>query len=384
MFSDSALPILNGVSVSIDALIGELRELGHSVHLFTAAYPNFRDPDPNTYRFPAAETPWTKGYPLALPPFYTMLRHFRRHKFDVIHAQTPFTLGFVGLRWAQSHGIPIVGSYHTLYDKYVHYIPFFPKRYVRFKVAKHTNFFYNSVDRVITPSDSAHKWLLRHSVRKPIDVIPTGVASARMLDRSEVRMRLGITPESRVLLYVGRIAKEKNMRLLFEAAALAFRRDPHLRFWLVGDGPYRPECVEHARALGIGDRVKFVGDVPRADVDQYYAAADLFVFGSTTETQGLVVSEAMAYGLPAVVTYGGGAGASVRHGENGLMVKSDPLALAAAVVDLLGDDASYAAMSQAAGRSAQAYSSVDMARRVLNVYDQVMKVPVAPQSAWLA
>lgn len=371
MFTDSALPILNGVSVSVRSLVGELRMRGHSVTLFTASHPGYRDPDPNTYRFPAIQTPWAKAYPLAIPPFYPMLRVFRSRTFDVVHTHTPFTIGFVGLRWAESHDLPIVSTYHTLYDRYAHYIPL-PRRYVRFKIAKHTNFYYNHVDHVITPSEAAMKWLVRHSVDRPVDVIPTGISAPGFFNRSEVRMALGIAPSERILLYVGRIAPEKNLTTLFEAAALAFAEDPSLRLWLVGDGNYRGEATDIVRSLGIGDRVKFVGFVPREDVDRYYAAADLFVFSSITETQGLVVQEAMSYGLPAIVAHGGGASASVVSGENGFVVKCEPREFALRILHTLGDDALFASLSDGARRSVRGHTAGDMAERVLDVYESVL------------
>lgn len=372
VFSDSALPILNGVSVSIDALVQELREMGHSVVLFTSAHYGHRDSDPNTFRFFAMETPWTKGYPLAFPPFYPMLRRFRQQPIDVIHTHTPWTVGFVGLRWAESHAIPIVSTYHTLYDKYAHYIPFVPKRYLRYKIAKHTNYYYNRVDAVITPSESAKKWLVRHSVSAPIRVIPTGTRASIVGERAELRRRLGMPPGKRVMLYVGRIAKEKNMGVLFEAAAKVIASEPDAVFWLVGDGPWREACAAQARDLGIGDRVRFVGFVPRSDVDQYYAAADLFAFSSMTETQGLVVSEAMSHGLPAVVVQGGGAGASVRDGENGFMVRNDPAEFAQRVLDLFWDEGLYLRMADAARRSVRGYTSREMTEEVLEVYRNVL------------
>lgn len=371
MFTDSALPILNGVSVSIDALVRELRNRDHSVHIFTAAHYRHRDPDPNTHRFFAVETPWTKDYPLAIPPFYPMLREFRRQSFDIIHTHTPFTLGFVGLRWAQSHEIPIVSTYHTLYDKYAHYIPFFPKRYTRYKIAKHTNFYYSSVDHVITPSLAAMKWLRRHSVNTPSTVIPTGLVNVQRYSRADVRAHLGIAPDRRVLLYVGRIAREKNMTTLMQAVSGAFRRDPQLVFWLVGDGPAREETAKLARDLGIGDRVRFVGFVPRDEVDAYYAAADLFVFASMTETQGLVVSEAMAHGLPAVVVVGGGAGAAVRDGENGFLVKNDAETIANAILKST-DEETLARLSAEAARSVRGFTSAETTDRVLDVYREVL------------
>jgi 1,2-diacylglycerol 3-alpha-glucosyltransferase len=372
IFSDSCLPILNGVSVSIDALVQELRNRGHSVHVFTTSHPGYEDPDPNTYRFRSIFTPWTGDYPMAVPPFLPVLRKFRRHEFDLIHTHTPFTVGFCGLKWAESHDIPIVSTYHTLYDRYAHYIPYFPRRYIRFKIAKHTNYYYSRVHHVITPSAAAFRWLRRHSVRTPISVIPTGAPTRQMLERADVRRKLGIPPDQRILLYVGRIAREKNLTTLFEMAALAFSQDPTLRLWLVGDGLHREACAEHARTLGIGDRVKFVGFVPRDEVDQYYAAADLFVFSSITETQGLVVQEAMTYGLPAIAVAGGGASASIVEGKNGFIVKNDPEAFAERVLATMRDPDLYERLALEAERSVRSHGTAEMCEKVLEVYRTVL------------
>lgn len=373
IFSDSALPILNGVSVSIQALVTELRNKGHSVTIFTAGQRRYKDADPNTYRFRAFELPWWKNYPLAIPPFYGMLHRFRRHDFDLIHTHTPFTVGFVGLRWGKSHGLPIVSTYHTLYDRYSHYIPLLPRRYVRFKIAKHTNFYYNSVDHVITPSHASYRWLRRHAVKRPISVIPTGAPSRSFANRSEARCEFGIHPDQRIMLYVGRIAREKNLGTLFEMAAEAFARDPSLRLWLVGDGPYRGVAAEIARDLGIGDRVHFAGFVPREQVDRYYAAADVFVFSSITETQGLVVQEAMAHGLPALAVAGGGASAGIHSGENGFIVKNDAKQFASKLLQVMEDQSLYEHLSRGALNSVRAYTTEQMAEAVLGVYDQVTR-----------
>lgn len=372
-FSDSALPILNGVSVSLDILIKELRHQGHSVHLFTARYPGYKDPDPNTYRCRAIETPISRGYPVSYPPFYRMLLKFRRHEFDVIHTHTPFMLGMVGFRWAESHGIPIVSTYHTLYDRYSHYFKLLPHRYVRFRIAKHTNFYYNRMDHVITPSEASLKWLRRHSVNTPVTVIPTGIPRGQMLNRGDARQSVGIAPDARVMLYVGRLAKEKNLGLLLEMAAQVFAQDRKLRLWLVGDGPYRDECVGMARRLGIGDQVTFVGAVPRPEVDKFYAAADLFVFASITETQGLVVQEAMTYGLPAIAVVGGGASSSIVDGVNGFIVKNDPDTFAQMALRVLHNDVLHARLSDQAQRSVRNQGVTQMCEEVVSVYRSVIQ-----------
>ncbi len=372
VFSDSALPILNGVSVSIDVLNHELRRRGHSVHLFAVNVPGAQDTDPNTHRFWGLETPISRGYPVAIPPFYRMLRTFRKQEFDIIHTHTPFFLGMVGLRWAESHDLPIVSTYHTLYDRYAHYFPVLPRRYIRFKVAKHTNFYYNHVQHVFTPSEVSAKWLRRHSVDTPITVVPTAGTAVRTMNRAEVRFALGIPPEAKILLYVGRLAREKNLETLLDAAKLMFSADPSLWLWFVGDGPFREECVDMVRARSMGNRVKFVGFVPRAEVDRYYAAADLFLFASITETQGLVVQEAMSYGLPAVVVAGGGASAAVIDGETGFVTKNEPDVLAHQGLAILQDSALYDRLSRAATVTGRGYTVESMTDRVTDVYRHVL------------
>lgn len=162
------------------------------------------------------------------------------------------------------------------------------------------------------------------------------------------------------------------MGTLIEGASEVLRQDRSAHLWLVGDGPYRMDCMEMVRRLGIGDRVRFVGFVPRDEVDRYYCAADIFLFASVTETQGLVVSEAMTYGLPAVVVQGGGAGASVVDGENGFLVRNDARQLAERALQLLTDEPLYARMSNAARRSVRSYTIADMVERVLDVYGCVL------------
>lgn len=334
--------------------------------------PGHIDQDPNLHRFRSIRTPWTTDYPLAAPPFYPMLREFRKHKFDLIHTHTPFTVGFVGMRWAESHEVPMVTTYHTNYDKYAYYMPFAPKRYLRYKIAKHLNYYYNRVSHVITPSEASKKWLLRHSIKTPIQVVPTGVPLPKMVNRAEARNKLSITPSQKVVLYAGRIAKEKNIGVLLDAMRIAFDQDPALYFLIVGDGPARAEYSAQASKIGIGDRVRFAGVVPREEMDEYYAASDLFAFSSMTETQGLVVVEAMTHGLPALVAQGGGAGEAVQDGVNGFLLRNDPTEFAQNVIQLLSDDELYARLSNRAKQTGRDYSISAMTDRIVNVYEQVL------------
>ncbi|RMG22170.1 MAG: glycosyltransferase family 4 protein [Armatimonadetes bacterium] len=372
IFSDSYVPIVNGVSISIESLVDELRERGHSVHIFTTSFRGHKDKDPNIHRFLSIRLPWAPGYPLAIPPFYPWIRSFRSQRFDIVHTHTPFTVGFVGLRWAESHEIPIVSTYHTLYQRYVHYVPFVPRAYLLYRIAKHTNYYYNRCRHVIAPSEAAMRSLQRHGVRSPISVIPTGTPKPRSLTRDQARDQLGIRDHEKILLYVGRIAPEKNIGLLLEAVALIQKERQDVRLWLVGDGPARKPLQEYARKIGVGDRVRFVGAVPRKEVDLYYIAADLFVFSSMTETQGLVIGEAMSYGLPAVAVDGGGAGENIEPDVNGYLVGNSPKQFSETVLDVIGNPALLGRLSEGARRSVKRWTVEDYCEAVLDVYREVL------------
>lgn len=372
IFSDSFSPIINGVSVSIEGLIEELRVIGHSVHVFTSSYPEYTERDPNVIRFRSIVTRYAKSYPLAIPPFSPFKKEFLRFRFDIVHTHTPFTVGLIGKRWAKQSKTPLVSTYHTLYEEYAHYVPFVPKRFVKFIISRITNSYYNQCEHIIVPSEIAKENLLKHNVKKPISIIPTGNPAPRKIPREEARTEIGAKSDAKLLLYVGRLAREKNLILLFRAVnkILAERKDVQL--WLVGDGPDMENCKRTVRQIGIGDHVVFIGSVPRTNVDKYYASADVFVFPSTTETQGLVIGEALSYGLPVVAVKGGGASIMLENGETGFIVNNEPLEFANSVLMLLSNPALWGRISTNARKSSRQWTFRDMAESVLEVYEQVL------------
>jgi glycosyltransferase involved in cell wall biosynthesis len=177
----------------------------------------------------------------------------------------------------------------------------------------------------------------------------------------------------RVMLYVGRIAREKNIPLLLEAAAAIMGERSDTRLWMVGDGPFRKEAQRLARELGIGDRVKFIGAVPRVEVDKFYIAADLFLFASVTETQGLVIGEAMSYGVPAVAVRGGGASSAIQEGVSGLIVPNSSSQLAQAALSLISNPARLGRMAEASKRVVKLWTHHDMCDEVEKVYEAAIK-----------
>ena len=175
-----------------------------------------------------------------------------------------------------------------------------------------------------------------------------------------------------MLLYVGRLAQEKNLETLLGMAKQVTEAEKNTRLWLVGDGPYREELLAIASKYGIGDKVKFVGSVPRVSVDKYYAAADLFTFASVTETQGLVLNEAMQYGVPAIAVDGGGATEAIIAGENGFATKNDETDMAQQVLAVLRDDDLYTRLCKGAEQSAKLNTTEIMCNKVLEVYHEAI------------
>ncbi len=373
LFSDSALPVMNGVSISVDLLMRELRNRGHDVHLFAPLFWRHRDTDPNIHRFLSLQAQWTEDYPIALPPYSLWLPRFHQIQADIVHTHTPFASGLIGQQWARLTNLPIISTYHTHYDRYAHYVPMLPLAFKRRLVWQHTESYYNKMDCVVTPSAASKQWLRRHNVATPIEVVPTGVQDYKVSDRESVRKQFQLPDDRLVALYVGRLAMEKNLDLLFQSIAKSMHRRPNLEFWLVGDGPHRHACEELAKELGIASRVTFHGQRDRAEVEQYYVAADIFVFASTTETQGLVVQEAMNNGLPCVVARGGGASMALVEGETGLIASPTIESLHEGIEKLLSDPGLRDQIGAAARAASRKFGVAGMVDRMEGIYRSVIQ-----------
>ncbi|MCS6949336.1 MAG: glycosyltransferase [bacterium] len=374
LFSESYPPITNGVAVSVNTLRRELRRRGHRVTVVTAQHAQASPQEEGVIRLPSFSWLFAPDYPLPQPrPLPQLHRFFRENRVDVIHVQIPFLLGVEGMRLGQRYGVPVVAHYHTLYDRYLHYVPILPEGALRALLWWHLRRFYRRAQATIVPSRFARQYLERFGVRpRHVEVIPTGVQFHPLqVERQEARERYGLSPERPVLVYVGRLAREKNLNLLLEMLPLVRREVPDVLLWLVGGGNAEKALHTWIQRRGLTESVRLQGRVPHEQISAVYAAADLFVFPSVTETQGLVLWEAQAHGLPCVVVDEGGAPESVRDGVDGLLVPNESTAFAQAVVRLLRDSALRQQMSQNA-LCAPRLNPEEMTERVLGVYQQVL------------
>jgi 1,2-diacylglycerol 3-alpha-glucosyltransferase len=383
VFTDSYLPRISGVVRSIEAFVAELRRQGHHVSIFAPGYRGFVDADPDVVRFPSVRPPGHPDFPLAIPLRRRFVATLAARRLTVVHTHSPFLMGAAGRYAARRLGLPLVFTHHTMYAEYVHYVPLFPPPLSRRVVTRYTARYCNHCTAVIAPSQAVRTWLRSIGVTAPIEVLPTaGFELARFdrLDPSWVRPRYGIPSEAPLVITVGRLAPEKRFDVLLAAFADAARGGP-ARLLVVGGGPEAPVLRHLAAQLGVGAQVVFTGPLDHDRVLDCYAAADLFAFASPTETQGLVVIEAMAAGLPVVAVRAGGVAEAVGDGDTGLLVDPDPLALAAAIRRVLHDASLRQRLAARGRQAARAYAIDALARRLVALYRHVSTdgpVVVAP------
>jgi len=295
-FTEVYRPVVNGVVESVDTLAEGLRERGHSVYCFAPQMPGGNANERAVFRMPSLPLPTNTPYRLTLPLVSRRNVNNVIKRLSLVHVHSMFVTGWTGLRYARRYGMPVVYTYHTQLEAYTHYVPFEPHA-TRFAALQLTRTFGNLVDAVIVPTPAMARHLRDMGVETRIEIVPSGIDVERFgAGRRDdaLRARIGARRGDRVLLFVSRLAREKNAELLLRA--LAETSDPKLKLVIAGDGPARDELEMLADQLGVAERTRFLGAVAREQLPDLYASADAFVFPSTTETQGLVQAEALASG----------------------------------------------------------------------------------------
>ncbi|HLJ55620.1 MAG TPA: glycosyltransferase [Chthonomonadaceae bacterium] len=388
MFSESFHPVQNGVTTSVRTLIGELRKLGHHVWVFAPEHHDQPAHETNVVRFPSFVTQFNPEYPLVYPflPRIRLASQIERLKLDVIHTHSPFVLGLTGADLAIRRGIALVSTFHTLYNEYSHYVSFLPESFTQGILEAYLPWYYNRCAIVTAPSQVAADHLAKTGVDRPIEVVPTGIPipdpeSIDARKQDSVRDRLGVASGQAMLLYAGRLAPEKQIGWLIDTFACILDRAPDAILAIAGGGPMADELADHARATGVARSVRFLGPVPRAEMDPIYAAADVFVFPSPSETQGLVIGEARAAGTPAVVVDAGGGPETVRDGIDGFRVpEGDKAAFASRVLELLNNRELLAQVSARARETARDQSPERMSQRMLEIYERARQIGATADS----
>ncbi len=325
MFTNTYRPHVGGVARAVATLVDEHRRAGHAVLVVAPSFPgDEHEHDQGVVRVPAWQNFNGSDFSVRVPLPRLIARRIQAFAPEVVHSHHPFLLGDAALRSAYAEKLPLVFTHHTLYEHYTHYVPFDSRPLKRFVVRLATAYA-NCCDEVIAPSESVADLLRRRGVHTETVVVPTGVDTARFhdADGANFRAERGLPAEAPVLGHVGRLAREKNLGLLADAVAQALKRRPDLYFVLVGHGPESPRLHRRFERAGVADQVVTTGKLSGQPLVDAYAAMDLFVFASQTETQGMVVAEAMAAATPVVALDGPGVRDVVADGHNGRLVDAD-------------------------------------------------------------
>jgi 1,2-diacylglycerol 3-alpha-glucosyltransferase len=374
--SDVYFPRVNGVSTSVWTFRNDLASCDVETVLVAPDYgPASAAPEANVVRVAGSRVP---GDPEDRRMRWGRLTGALGNlaaSFDLVHIHTPFLAHYAGVRYARRLKIPCIATYHTFFEEYLHhYVPILRRSLGRGLARVFTRSQCRDVTALIAPSEPMRAVLLEYGVMTPIHVIPTGLAAQRFESGNGARFRAAhALPSDRpLMLYIGRVAHEKNIEFLVRVFAQVRARVPNALFVIAGEGPARESLRQLAARLGLAQEVRFVGYLDRdTELLDCYAAADVFVFASRTETQGLVLLEAMAQGAPVVSTAKLGTRSILKDRCGALIVAEELEPFAAAAVRVLQDAQLRATLAHEGRRYAREWSSFAMARRLAELYRSI-------------
>ncbi|WP_263770586.1 glycosyltransferase [Propionivibrio soli] len=376
MVSDVYFPRVNGVSTAIQTYRRSLRAHGVEVALVAPDY-GAGDDEPWITRVPGRPVPGDPEDRIARwGHMHDAVEAIVERGCHLIHIQTPFAAHYAGLFASRRYGVPVIATYHTLFEEYLkHYAPWVPAGWLRALARSFSRRQCNALDGVIVPSRAIRDRLGMYGVGKVMHILPTGVAPhlAEPGARAAFRSRLGVGETRPLALFVGRVAHEKNIGFLLDVVDLARESIPDLLLVIAGEGPAVASLQRSVADRKLGSNVTFIGYLDRkTELPACYAAADAFVFASRTETQGLVLLEAMSAGLPVVALAEMGTTDIVGPRKGAIVPDDNPYAFSMALVELLRDPCLKSRLAAEARAYAAQWSDAALAGRMATLYRQIV------------
>ena len=385
MISDVYFPRINGVSTSIETFRSDLADHGIDVTLIAPAYPEHEEGQ-QIHRVRSWRLPFDpEDRLMSWPELVQVARTLGKTKpIDMVHVQTPFAAHYAGTRLVRELGLPLLATYHTHFEEYFHhYLPLLPRPWLQRAARSLVRRQCAAYDAIVVPSHAMRKTLGGYGVQQPMHILPTGIPIAMFEGgrRNVFRQRHGIGAERKVALFVGRVAHEKNIGFLLDAALHARQLLPEFLLVVAGDGPALGDLRRRVRAEGLEAHVQFIGYLDRhAELADCYAAADVFAFASKTETQGLVLLEAMAAGLPVYALSVLGTRDILESQRGAVIAADDSQAFARGLAELLQDEPKRRTLSDAARSWAAEWSAPERARQLACLY-RTLQRPATGSSA---
>ena len=374
--TDVYFPRVNGVSTSIRTFRRELAAAGHEVTLVAPDYGEATDDEDGIIRIPSCTVVVDpEDRMMKMNRIMALREELASRQFDLVHIHTPFVAHYAGLRLASALGIPAVETYHTYFEEYLfNYVRWLPRGWLRWLARGFSRRQCNSVDAVVVPSCPMRDVLENYGVSNSMKVIPTGIDLAEFAegDGQQFRRINGIGAERRVLVFVGRLAFEKNIHFLIDVVDALKHRFPGILLLLAGEGPAHKNLESVVEARGLQCNVVFIGNLSRGvALNDCYAAGDVFVFASRTETQGLVLLEAMALGVPVVSTAVMGTRDVLVDGCGCMIAEETVNSFADKITWLLENPARRGLLAESGMRYVEKWTAANMADRMVGLYARI-------------
>jgi len=376
MFTNTYLPHVGGVARSVAFFTEDLRELDHRVLVIAPTFPGVEEEDEQEIlRVPAIQNFNGSDFSMRVPVPFIINEKIDAFAPEIIHSHHPYLLGDAALRAARSRGLPLVFTHHTLYEQYTHYVPLDSEAMKKFVIQLSTEYA-NLCTQVVAPSRSIAKLIKERGVNTPIEDIPTGVDTDFFGQGQSERFRRAheIPEQALVIGHLGRLAPEKNLTYLAEAVALYVQKNEEVCFLVAGSGPSEEEIRQIFKDIGCEDQLVMPGTVTGNELADAYKAMDLFVFASKSETQGMVLVEAMAAGKAVISLDASGTREVVKDGRNGRLLPGDASRkdFAQAIQEFIENPEKVEKWEQEALKTAQQLSREACARRLLGLYETIL------------
>ena len=384
IFTNTFTPHVGGVARSVEAFTAEYRARGHRVLVVAPEFPDMPQDEVDVVRIPAIQNFNASDFSVALPLHADLSETLDAFQPDIVHSQHPFLLGMTALRIARYRQLPLVFTHHTLYEQYTHYVPGDSPALKRFAIDLATRYA-NLCDQVFAPSESIQALLQERGVVTPIKVVPTGVRLENFAqgDGLSVREQMGIPEDAFVVGHLGRLAPEKNLEFLAQTVADFVGSHPPAHFLVIGTGPSEEAMRAIFARAGIAARLHIAGILQQQALADALHAMDVFAFASQSETQGMVLTEAMAAGLPVVALDAPGAREVVKDQHNGRLLLEESSATFSAALHWVAELAPEQVrdLKQAALDTAAAFSMPRSADKALDCYASIKPKPSADASS---
>lgn len=374
MMTNTYKPIVGGLEKSVEYFSTEYRKRGHKVLIVSPEYEDAPEEEEDVFRVPAIQNFNGTDFSVELPIPNHLTKVLKQFRPDIVHSHHPFLLGDTALRVAAEFKIPIIFTHHTLYEENTHYVPGDSKALKKFVIRLSTGYA-NLCDRVIAPSESVARMIKRRGVRTPVHVIPTGIylKDFQNGDGKTFRKFFDIPQDAFLIGFISRVAPEKNIMFLARTVLEYLQKNEKAYFVIVGKGPSREDVLQLFDQNNLGGRVVATGILKDKQLASAYEALDVFAFASHSETQGMVLVEAMAAGTPVVAVDAPGVREVVRDKKNGRLISGDHKDEFIAALDWVfgRKPGAKGSLTRQAKKTAEDFAIEHCVEKALNIYQEV-------------